>query len=116
MLLKFGDQDVAQGHGGCADFGSNHLEPSADLARGGRYFLVVQACSQIAVFGQGGNDGQQVRLAGAVIADDQEPLVVHGLVELKLRNDKVDQLVGHLLGDDIGLDKLPGDSGINGVP
>ena len=57
-----------------------------------------------------------MRLTGAVVADDQQPLVVHGLVELKLRNDQVDQLLGHLLGDDVGLDKLPGGSGLVGVP
>ena len=71
---------------------------------------------EIAVFGQGGDHGHEVRLTGAVVADDQQPLVVHGLVELKLRNDEVDQLLGHLLGDDVGLDKLPGSSGLVGVP
>ena len=116
VLLQFGHEDVAQGHGGRADFGSDHLEAAADLARGTRHALVVQVRREIAVFGQGGDHGHEVRLTGAVVADDQQPLVVHGLVELKLRNDQVDQLLGHLLGDDVGLDKLPGSSGLVGVP
>ena len=49
-----------------------------------------------------------MRLAGPVVAHDEQPLVIHGLVELKLGNDEADQLLGHLLRDDIGLDELPG--------
>ncbi len=116
MFFQLGHEDIAQGHGGRADLGSDHLEPSADLARGARHALVVQMRREIAVFGQGGDHGHEVRLTGAVVADDQQALVVHGLVELKLRNDEVDQLLGHLLGDDIGLDKLPGGSRLVGVP
>ncbi len=108
VLLQFGHEDVAQGHGSRADFGSDHLEAAADLARGTRHALVVQMDREIAIFGKGGDHGHEVRLTGAVVADDQQPLVIHGLVELKLRNDQVDQLLGHLLGDDVGLDKLLG--------
>ena len=43
-----------------------------------------------------------MRFAGAIVADDQQPFVIHWLLELKLRNDKVDQLLGHLIGDDVG--------------
>jgi hypothetical protein len=56
-----------------------------------------------------------VRLTGAVVANDEQPFVVAGLVELKLRNDERYELLGHLLGDDIGLDKLPGSGGLVGV-
>ncbi len=116
VLLQFGHEDVAQGHGGRADLGSDHLEAAADLARSSRHALVVQMRCEIAVFSQGGDHGHEVRLTGAVVADDQQPLVVHGLFELKLRNDQTGQLFGHLPGDGIGLDKLPGSSGLVRVP
>ncbi|MCG3137503.1 MAG: hypothetical protein HJJLKODD_01349 [Phycisphaerae bacterium] len=116
VLLQFGDEDVAQGHGSRADLGSDYLEPPADLARGAGHALVVQMRCEIAVFSQSGDHGHEVRFTGAIVAHDQQPLVVHGLVELKLRNDQTDQLLGHLLGDDIGLDKLSGSSGLVGVP
>ena len=70
----------------------------------------------ITVLGQGRDHGHEVRLACAVITDDQKPLVVHKLFKPKLRNDEVNQLLGHFLGDDIGLNKLPGGSGLIGIP
>ncbi len=115
VLLQFGHEDVAQGHCGRADLGSDHLEAPADLARGAGHAPVVQMHYEIAVFSQSGDYRHEVRLTGAVVADDQQPLVVHGLVELKLRNNQTGQLFGHLLGDDIGLHKLSGVSGLVGV-
>jgi hypothetical protein len=44
-----------------------------------------------------------VRLTGAVIADDQQALVIDRLVELQLRNDKLGEPFGHFLGNDIGV-------------
>ena len=55
-------------------------------------------------------------LTGAVVADHQKAFVVGGLLELKLGNYQAHQLFRHLLGDDIGLDKLPGRSRFVGVP
>lgn len=88
VLLQFGDEDVAQGHGGRADLGPDYLEPSADLARGAGHALVVQTRCKIAVFSQSRDHGHEVRFTGAIVTHDQQPLVVHGLVELKLRNDQ----------------------------
>ncbi len=116
VLLQFGHEDVAQGHGGRANLGPDYLEPPADLARGAGHVPVVQMRCEIAVFSQGGDHGHEVRLTGAVVADDQQPLVVHWLVELKLGNNQADQLLGHLRGDHVGLDKLPGSGGLVGVP
>ncbi|OQC24622.1 MAG: hypothetical protein BWX71_01810 [Deltaproteobacteria bacterium ADurb.Bin072] len=116
VLLELGYQDITQGHGGRADFGSDHLETPADLASGAGHALVVQVCCEISVFSQGRDHRHEVRFTGAIVAHDQKPLVVHGVVELKLRNDQAGQLLGHLPGDDIGLDKLLGSSGLVGVP
>jgi len=116
VLLQFGHEDVAQGHGGRANLGSDHLEAPADLARGAGHALVVQMRCEIAVFSQSGDHGHEMRFTGAIVAHDQQPLIVHGLVELKLGNDQAGQLFGHLRGDDIGLDKLPGSGGLVGVP
>jgi len=44
--------------------------------------------------------------ACAVVAHDQQTLIVHGMVELKLGNDKVHQPFGHLPRDDVGLNKM----------
>ncbi len=84
VLLQFGHEDVAQGHGGRADLGPDYLEPPADLGRSAGHALVVQMRCEIAVFGQGGDHGHEVRLTGTIVAHDQQPFAVHGLVELKL--------------------------------
>jgi len=70
---------------------------------------------EIAVFSQGGDHGHEMRFTGAVVAYDHKPFVVRRLVKLKLRDDDVDQLLGHILGDDIGPDKLPGGTDLIGV-
>ena len=46
-------------------------------------------------------------LAGAVVADDQQALVVGGLLELQLRDDEIGELFGHLVRDYVGFDELP---------
>ena len=112
VLLQFGNENIAQRHGSRSNLGSDHLEAPTDLARSTCNALVVQVCREIVVFSYGGDHGHEVRLTGAVVADDQKPLVIHGLIELKLRKDEVDQLLGHLFGNHIGLDKLPGTLGL----
>jgi hypothetical protein len=87
VLLQLGHKDVAQGHGRRTDLGSDHLEAAADLACGTGHAFVIQVRCEIALLGQGGDHGHEVRLPGAGIADDQQPLVIDGLIELKLRND-----------------------------
>ena len=47
-----------------------------------------------------------MRFAGAVIADDQQALVVCGLFELQLRNDYAGEFFGHLVGDDVCFNEL----------
>lgn len=57
-----------------------------------------------------------MRFTCAVISDDQKPLIFHGLVKLKLRNGDIYQLLGHFLGDNVRLYKLPGGSRLVGFP
>jgi hypothetical protein len=42
-----------------------------------------------------------VRLSRAVVPDDEDALVVVRSIELELREHEVDQLLRHLLGDDV---------------
>ncbi len=49
-----------------------------------------------------------MRLTGAVVADDHETPVVGRILELKLRDDEVTQLLGHAVRDHKGLDKTLG--------
>jgi hypothetical protein len=49
------------------------------------------------MFGQTGNHRQQVALAGAVVADDENALVVGGRFELQVGDHQVAQLLGHSL-------------------
>ena len=41
-------------------------------------------------------------LAGAVVGDDQQALLIGGVVELEVGEDDVDELLGHPIGDDEG--------------
>ncbi len=116
MFLQFGHENVTEGHGSRADLGPNHLKAPADLARRAGHALVIQMRCKIAVFSQSRDYGHEVRFTGAIVTHNHQPLVVHGLVELKLRNNQIDQLFGHLIGDDIGLDKPPSGSGLVGLP
>ena len=89
MLLELTAHDVAQRHLGGADLRADHLEPPGDgggLVGDGR---VGERASEVGVLGHRRDDGHEVRLTGAVVADDQEPLVVAGLVELQLREDQL---------------------------
>ena len=45
-------------------------------------------------------------LTCAVVADDQDALVVGGFQKLKIRDDQIGELLGHPVRDDEGLDKL----------
>ncbi|OPZ70476.1 MAG: hypothetical protein BWY83_01619 [bacterium ADurb.Bin478] len=116
MFLQFGHEDIAQGHGGGADLGPHHLEAPTDLARGAGHAFVVQMRREITVFSQSRDHGHEVRFTGAIVAYDQQSFIIHWLVELKLRNNQIDQFLGHLLGDDIGLDKLPGGCSFVSIP
>ena len=77
---------------------------------------LFRLAAEIGVLGKAGDHRHEVGLTGAVVADDQQALVVGGLVELELGNDQTHQLLRHLLGNDVGLDKLPGRSRFVGVP
>jgi hypothetical protein len=47
-------------------------------------------------------------LAGAIVADNENALVVRRLEELQIREDEMGQLVGHPIRDDESLDELTG--------
>ena len=49
------------------------------------------------MFGQTGNERQQVALACAVVADNEDALVVSGRLELQVGDNDVAQLLGHAL-------------------
>ena len=103
MLFQFGHQDVAQGHGGGSDFGTDNLETSGDLRGCVADTIVLQPFQQGGICGKAGDHRHQVRLTGAVVTDDQQAFVVDRLVELHLRNDKLGEPFGHFLGNDIGV-------------
>ena len=79
MLLEFAAHDVAQRHLGGADLRADDLEPAGDVAALSATFALVERASEIGVLGHGRDDGHQVRLARAVVADDQQPLLSLGL-------------------------------------
>ena len=59
------------------------------------------------MFGQPGDERQQVALARAVVADDEDALVVGGRLELQVGDHQIAQLLGHALRDHERLDELP---------
>jgi len=103
--LQFPEQDVAQAAGHATDLGPGDFEAAGDRAGGLPHLGVVQVEDEIRVFGSGGNDRHQVGLARAIVADDEDALVVARGQELELGDDDVGELVGHAVGDDVGLDQ-----------
>ena len=69
--------------------------------------LSLTTFSHVGMFGQPGNERQQMALASAVVADDQNALVVGGRLELQVGDHDLAQLLGHSLRDHEGLDELP---------
>ena len=59
--------------------------------------------------------GHQVRLTSPVVADDQNPLVVHALVKRKLWDHLVRDAFGHVVGNDVSRDQLLGFFGPIGI-
>ena len=116
MLFEFRDENVAKRHRRGTDLGPDHLEAPGDRFRRRHDASIVQDGCEVAVFRQGRDDGHEVRFSGAVVADHQQTLVVHGPIELKLWKNESDQSFGHLPGDDIGLDQPPGYVGFVGFP
>ena len=76
VLLELTAHDVAQGHLGGADLGADHLEPAGDRARPCPRRSIRERASEVGVLRHCRDDGHEVRLAGAVVADDQKPFVV----------------------------------------
>jgi len=97
VLFQFSHQDVAQGHGGGTDLGTDDLEPTGDLRGCVADTIVLQPFQQGGICGKAGDHRHQVRLTGAVITDHQQPLVIDRVVELHLRNDKLRESFGHFI-------------------
>ena len=114
-LLELAGDDVAQGHRGRADLRADHLESAGQAPS--RFFRpgIGEVRHQLAMLGDGGYDRHQVRLARAVVADDQKSLVVGGPVELELGEHQGRQLCGHLVGDHVAAHQLAGGRRFVGV-
>ncbi|MEI2688594.1 MAG: hypothetical protein V9H69_02355 [Anaerolineae bacterium] len=98
--------DVAQALLHAADLAAQDLEAAGHRAGRHAHGRVTHGWRQVGVLGQRRHHRHQVRLAGAVVADDQHPLVVHRPVDLQLLEHQVDQLIGHAVRDDVGLHEL----------
>jgi len=108
LLLQRGADDVPERHRGRPDLGAHHLELPGDGAGLVGDERVLGRAGQLGVLGDGRNQRHQVRLAGPVVADDEETFVVRRLVEPQLLEHQVDELVRHPLRDDEGLDQAAG--------
>ena len=100
-LLELRADERAEVHGRGAELGARDLEPAGDaLRRAGD--PRVDRTDEIGPLGDGRQHGHQVGLAGAVVADDQEALVVGRLVDLDLRDDDIREPLRHLGAHDVG--------------
>ena len=100
-LLELRADERAEVHGRGAELGARDLEPARDaLRRAGD--PGVGRTDEIGPLGDGRQHGHQVGLAGAVVADDQEALVVGGLVDLDLRDHDIREPLRHLGAHDVG--------------
>ena len=107
-FLQLAGKDVPQRHGGGADLRAHHLELAGDRLRRLRGTAVAQAGRQFAVLRQRRDDGHQVRLAGAVVAHHQQPLVVRRPLELQVREGQMRQPFRHFVGHHEGLHQPAG--------
>ena len=89
--------DVAQALLRGGDFQANDFELPGDRLCRLRHVLVLDDLRHVGVFGQPGDERQQVALARAVVADDEDALVVGGRLELQVGDHQVAQLLGHAL-------------------
>ena len=87
-LLDLSEDNVPQRHGSRTDLCADHLEPAGHAPRGFHGLRIGQIRYQPRVLSDPGNDRHQMRLACAVIADDQKPFVVGGLVVFELGEDQ----------------------------
>ena len=115
MLFQFHHQDLSQRHGGGTDFDAYHLETPSDTSSRRRDNRMGDDVSEFRVFCQAGEYGHEVRFTGAIVADDQQPHSVGRFIKLQLGDDVSCQSVGHLIGNDVGLDKLTGDGRLIGM-
>jgi Arc/MetJ family transcription regulator len=90
------------------DLGANDEEAPGDERGLVGHRGVGEHARELGMLRDGGDDGHEVRLTGAVVADDEEALVVGRRLELKLREHQVRELLAHPVGDDEGLDKATG--------
>ena len=101
-LLELGAYELAEVHGGSAQLGAGYLEPAGYPARRGNQVLIGERTKQLPPLRHRRDHRHQVRLAGTVIADHQESLVVGRLVELKLGDQDRGELLSHLLAHHVG--------------
>lgn len=115
-FLQVPRDDFPQGHLGGADFEANDFELAGDGGGFGADFGVGEKGLKLGVFRDGRDDGHEVRFAGAVVADDEQPAVVLGRGILQLRNHDVAKTVGHRIRDDVGGDVFPGLGALAALP
>lgn len=103
-LRQLGADDVSERHRRRTDVEADHLEHSARRLELRREDCVPEALPQLPELGNSRNDGHQVSLASPVGADDEDALVAPRRVEPEVGQDDLDELLGHQVGDDVGLD------------
>lgn len=72
--------------------GLEHLEWAGHLRGSLSHLWMAQVGNQVGMLGQGGHNRHQVRLAGALVADNEKALVVAWGGELELRKDSTDAI------------------------
>ena len=85
-FLELGADELAEVHRRGAELGAGDLELAGDAPQGVGNARVRERVEEVRALGDRGDDGHEVRLARAVVADDEEALVVGRLVELELRD------------------------------
>ena len=100
--------DVPQALLGRGDLEADHLELPGDRLRPVRHSLVLDDFHHVGLLGDARDQREQVALACAVVADDEDALVVGRFQKLKIREDKIGQLLGHPVRDDERLNELTG--------
>jgi len=106
--LKLQGDDLAQRHLQPAHLDAQHLEAASDRGNRLGHLGVADHRCVGRILSHQRQHRHQVRLTGAVVADDQHALVIDRVVETELRNHELGDPLGHVVGDDVGRDELLG--------
>ena len=124
-MFNIGDNYIAEAHRSGADFDAQHLELACDDGSFLTETLILGQFQHVLVRSNGRDNAHQVRFTCAIVADQQDTLVVDDVFQLQLGENLCADELGHVVAHDIALYEFlrlfpvvraaQNDDGFNGV-